>query len=220
MELWCADLSGPLSSSAAAVLTPDERNRAVRMAARPGQRFVASRIFLRCLLSHRLGLPPARVPLRLSPHGKPYLAAVAGETWDVSLSHAGDTLAVAIARDRAVGVDIEPNRPQPAMNDIADGFFTPVERRYLRSQPTDRQPTCFQLIWTAKEAYAKALGLGFALPFPSFSLTPGPGPATNRYSSWELHHPGHPTAPWSVVTAHRDQHSVITVASAPQGSTS
>jgi hypothetical protein len=73
--------------------------------------------------------------------------------WNVSISH-GAGMAWAVCGPRPVGIDIETLRDLPETA-IAD-FLNPEERRFI----PEHGPIA---LWTAKEAAAKTLGLGFAL---------------------------------------------------------
>jgi 4'-phosphopantetheinyl transferase len=52
---------------------------------------------------------------------------------------------------------------------VALQFFAAPEVDYLRRLPADRQ-TEFYSLWTLKEAYIKAVGLGFSVPLDAFSF--------------------------------------------------
>jgi len=94
--------------------------------------------------------------------GKPY-AVIDGERLDVelSISHAGRWAAALLSVDRLqVGVDIEGNSPR-AKSFVTD-YFSSAECALLDDQSNNyvRNAT---LIWSAKEAMLKALGLGLRL---------------------------------------------------------
>lgn len=75
----------------------------------------------------------------------------------VSLSHCRDLLAVALS-DTCVGVDIEWPRPRACIV-RAQRLFTAAEAQHLRDLlPAPRQKV-FYILWTLKEAIAKAAGL-------------------------------------------------------------
>jgi 4'-phosphopantetheinyl transferase len=86
-----------------------------------------------------------------------------------SLSHSADMAAVAVA-SRPVGVDVEVERERPRMMRVAERMFAPEERELLGAVEASARQRMFHRCWVAKEAYAKGLGLGLALPFASFSV--------------------------------------------------
>jgi len=75
----------------------------------------------------------------------------------VSLSHSGDLLAAALAAS-PIGVDIEASRPR-ACSAQARRLFTRTETEYLQTLPPAKRQTGFYILWTLKEAIAKAAGL-------------------------------------------------------------
>lgn len=75
----------------------------------------------------------------------------------MSLAARRELVAIGIS-DRPVGVDVEvveTNPPEPAWN-----ILHSKEREWLSKQSSKRQAENFLVLWCAKEAYLKALGLG------------------------------------------------------------
>lgn len=107
-----------------------------------------------------------RVELKLGKQGKPELCGISGLYFN--LSHAGD-YAAAVFAETAAGIDIE--RIGEAKMDLARRFFTGEECDFLESlgdrDAADRE---FIKIWTRKESYIKAVGMGMSLPLDSFSV--------------------------------------------------
>ena len=157
-----------------AVLSAAERDRAARFHFdRHRGRFIASRVALRDLLARELGCSPATLEFQAGPHGKPTLA---GDPLHFNLSRSEDLCLIAIA-DAPVGVDVEFRREDPYLLRVARRFFSETEVEELRGLAEDEQLPAFFRIWSRKEAYIKALGLGLSLPLDSFdvSLEPGAG---------------------------------------------
>ena len=86
------------------------------------------------------------------PGGDPRVAAFLKEHV-FSIAHAGG-LAVATAAPHPIGIDVEPLGPLAA--GVADKFLTAAERAGVPASE-------WLALWTAKEAAAKALGLGFGV---------------------------------------------------------
>jgi 4'-phosphopantetheinyl transferase len=150
-------------------LDDDERARAGRFTfERDRRRFVARRVFLRRVLGGYLGVAPAAVGYRTVGTGRPELDPACGLSF--STSHSGDLAVVAVSRDRVVGVDIEAVRPIGDALDLARAFFTAREADALAATPFDRRSTAFLRLWTCKEAYVKAVGLGMTLAFSDFDV--------------------------------------------------
>ena len=96
-------------------------------------------------------------------HGKPHFYTDNREKEIYfSLSHSGNYAVCAIGEDE-LGVDIEIIKDYK--DSIANRFFAPSELQYV--QDTEG----FYRIWTLKEAYMKAVGLGMALALDSFAVT-------------------------------------------------
>ena len=94
-------------------------------------------------------------------HGKPYAKAAK----PFNLSHAGEEILLAVC-DAAVGVDAEPvTKPRIA---LAGRWFAPEEIRWMNENPEER----FFILWTMKEALAKAVGEGISNALLSTSVLP------------------------------------------------
>jgi 4'-phosphopantetheinyl transferase len=79
-----------------------------------------------------------------------------------------------------VGVDIEAIRPVREADAIAIQFFSPLEHAgYAALAPRDRLLGFFR-VWTRKEAYVKALGVGFSMALERFDLSVAP-------RGWHVH---------------------------------
>ncbi|MBR1566865.1 MAG: 4'-phosphopantetheinyl transferase superfamily protein [Oscillospiraceae bacterium] len=118
--------------------------------------------------------------IALSEYGKPWLPAL--PEFHFSLSHSGNMALCAVSSD-PVGCDIE--LPRAFDPKLARRFFHPAECEWLFSQPEAEQYDAFFRIWTGKESFMKALGLGFALPMESFAVVPYLAQAVDR-RPWQL----------------------------------
>ena len=118
------------------------------------QRAVAGRL-LRHGLAERFGMHPAEVQLERDGFGRPRLAGRPDVHF--SISHCPDAVAVLVA-DAPVGVDVERIRPYDryaARRVLADDELA----RLATSSEPDRD---FFRLWTLKESYGKALGVGLS----------------------------------------------------------
>ena len=115
------------------------------------------------------GLPPAG-PFAFGEQGKPYLPGHPDVHF--SLSHSGTWVLCALS-DAELGCDVEgPRRFDPA---LARHFFHPDETAWLFSLPPREQDAAFLRLWTLKESYLKAVGLGLSLPLDAFRILPEGG---------------------------------------------
>ncbi|MFS8932743.1 4'-phosphopantetheinyl transferase family protein [Cupriavidus taiwanensis] len=166
--LWQVDLADPVHAAAiaaASCLCPAEQAHCATLRqAADRRRFTGARVALRTVLAQRLDCLPSTLRFRTGSHGKPYLEGIAAPVFNVA--HAGDYAWIALAEAGGqVGVDIEridPALGRAAMRELAAHCLTPRERAWLALLPADAWPRAFFLLWTAKEALLKALGLGIA----------------------------------------------------------
>jgi len=131
-----------------------DRVRQLRM----GQKFV-----FRLLLGAYLEIPGRDVVAVRGPAGKPLLApplARSGITFN--LSHAGDRLAIALARNMPVGIDIERANRQVRWNKLARRWFSRDEAEWLETLAADAARAEFLRLWTVREAVIKAMGATIA----------------------------------------------------------
>ena len=150
------------------LLAPEERARAASFHFEIHRaRFVIARARLRILLASYLGCDPAGLTFSYTEHGKPYLSGI----WlTFNLSHTHEMAVVGVARNRAIGVDIEHIRAELAGEEIAERYFASAEVRALRSFLPEEQPAAFFRCWTRKEAYIKARGEGLSIPLADFEV--------------------------------------------------
>ena len=95
--------------------------------------------------------------------GKPYFTNVPVH---MSLSHCKGMAACLLAA-RPCGVDCEARRP--LRERVAARCFAEEERAALAV--SDDADMLFTRLWTLKESYMKALGLGFSLPMRAFAFS-------------------------------------------------
>jgi 4'-phosphopantetheinyl transferase len=164
VHVWRVDLdvSPTRLATLAATLSPAEHERAARIRFdRLRDRWLAARGTLRAILGGYLQRAPAGLELMIGVHGKPFLCDGDGPApLRFNLAHADDVALVAVAWRREVGVDIEREIPERADLDVARRSFAPDEARALEEMPVSLRCRAFFALWTAREAYAKAIGRG------------------------------------------------------------
>ena len=158
-------------ATAAALLSPDESDRAARFRfERHRMRFTLARSALRIFLGRLLNCDPKCVQFQYGPKGKPDLAGGLSPV-SFNASNSGDLAAYAFTTACPIGIDIEHIRPMPDLHDVARHFFSSDEVTDLMNLPDDERPAGFFRCWTRKEAYIKAVGDGLSLPLDSFRVT-------------------------------------------------
>ncbi len=157
---------GGADQADSAILSAEERARAAAFRrAADAAAFIARRAALRRILAERLGVAPAEVRLTTDAHGKPVLADGFPH---FSLSHRRGISIIAVA-DAQIGVDLEFADPRIAIDAIAARSFAPDELEALSQRPADERCDLFFRLWTRKEAFVKALGVGISGGFARFS---------------------------------------------------
>jgi 4'-phosphopantetheinyl transferase len=89
-----------------------------------------------------------------------------------NISHSEDRFLCGLDLDAAIGVDIQQIYTITSLSTIVKNYFSDAEFTYLSALPPGRFQDDFFSIWTAKEAYLKALGNGFQKSPRGFSLLP------------------------------------------------
>jgi 4'-phosphopantetheinyl transferase len=122
------------------------------------------------ILARQLGLPPGAIAIGHDARGRPLVEQPRGSRLHLSLATRAGMVAVALA-DSPVGVDVEAMDARAAP---PTAVLHPEESAWLLAQPEDVRPLAFARLWSAKEAYVKALGTGFARPPESFAVSISP----------------------------------------------
>jgi 4'-phosphopantetheinyl transferase len=162
-------------TQALARLDDTERSQAERFAtATLKRRYVVSHARLRETLAQYLALDACAIRFSQSEFGKPALDAVHSSEIKFNLSHSGERCAIAITRDTEVGIDVELNRPLADWRAIASRFFSELESCALEQLPECLRERAFFGVWTRKEAYIKALGVGLSLDLAAFAVEVDP----------------------------------------------
>jgi 4'-phosphopantetheinyl transferase len=87
-----------------------------------------------------------------------------------SVANTRGLVGCAVCHSREIGFDLEAWRmdaPSPA---LIERCFAPDERKALAALPESAQSRRFVELWTLKEAYIKARGLGLSLPLEKISI--------------------------------------------------
>jgi 4'-phosphopantetheinyl transferase len=159
IQVWVGDLevSDSRYAELSRNLSADERRRAEDLAPIPARRFVVGRGILRNLLSGFTGVPAPSLRFTYGANGKPSLA---DHDIGFNVSHSADLGVFAFAPDRAVGVDLENERPVRRLLDVAQRFLSEDELRSLAATPPAERDASFLRSWVVKEARLKAEGKG------------------------------------------------------------
>jgi 4'-phosphopantetheinyl transferase len=128
-----------------------------------------ARASTRIVLANALGIDPDRVSISRRcahcghpTHGRPSVDG--DDRVSFSVSHSGAFAVIALAAgDVRVGVDVEEVRPRRRLDALAARVLNDDEyAAWLALDPGDERLRAFLRVWTAKEAYLKALGIGIS----------------------------------------------------------
>lgn len=127
----------------------------------------AGELAARWMMSYSLNVRPDKLVFQRDKNGRPHLP---GSTLDYNVSHSGEW-AVCARAEGAVGIDIEQH--QPVDWKVCRICFTPGERALLdAAADDDARSRLFFRLWTLKESYIKARGLGMQIDLQSFGMQP------------------------------------------------
>jgi len=154
-----------------ALLSEDELARYERRRSEEERRrFLITRATVRSVLSaYHPAIAPALWRFSSNAHGRPE-AVFDDHTPSLvfNISHATGMVLLAVARSGELGVDVEDTWRECQVTDLASRFFSSAEAEELLQLPEADQRARFFDLWTLKEAYIKACGMGLAIPLGSF----------------------------------------------------
>ncbi|MGW1764810.1 4'-phosphopantetheinyl transferase family protein [Streptomyces sp. NPDC002073] len=145
---------------------------------RDRRQYLVAHALVRRVLALETGIPEAEAIIWRSSRGRPFLQTPDGglprgaDALDFNLSHANAYNLLGVSRGLRIGVDVERlDRGERGLDNII-ATFSPEEQDWIASAAPGRPRNRRALrLWTLKEAYSKARGLGLGLPFDSFVFT-------------------------------------------------
>jgi len=137
------------------------------------QRFLIGRVLLRYTLSRYRDCAPEDWAFTIGEYGKPQIAQAGNESVHFNLSHSGDLLLILVGRSSELGIDVENSHRLRRFTRIAQRYFSESEVHELLKLTGSEQQRRFYRLWTLKEAYLKARGLGLGLRLDRFSFSFG-----------------------------------------------
>lgn len=130
--------------------------------------YLATHALARNALSRHSALPPEAWRFQLNAYGKPSVDPECGLRFN--LSNSPGLVACLIGERVEVGVDVEPRTRAKSIAEVGPRMFSPQEVAQLEALREDRRPERCLRLWTLKEAYVKARGMGLALPMNRVSF--------------------------------------------------
>jgi len=187
------------------VLSQGERERLDRFKFDGSRReYLAAHALVRTALLHCGPLTPEAWSFRTNSYGKPYVDPPSDLCF--SLSRRAGLVACLVARGAEVGIDVESHEASSNIIEVAPSVLSARELAQLSLMTTDCKHNHALSLWTLKEAYAKARGMGLSLPLQEFSfvdcppfgmrleVNPSIGADAERWRFCTLDHAGHRVA--------------------------
>jgi phosphopantetheinyl transferase len=179
VQLWKWDkreFDGEQVNDLLSVLLPSERPPDLeRQPVSRKIQLILSRCLLKLVLARSIDIAPEEVFLSRNEFGRPFLPGLPQVSFNVS--HSGHLLVIVLAHDAQVGVDIEQRNRELDWHGIARHYFCASEYSQIAQLEPQGGRSLFFRLWTSKEAYLKACGVGLSQPLNSFAV-----PATTRRS--------------------------------------
>jgi 4'-phosphopantetheinyl transferase len=180
LHIWTVATDGPADAVIACrlqeILSADEQTESRRFRrARDHHQFIIARALVRLALSQYFPIPASDWRFYRDGYGKPFVASP--QIWPpvrFSVSHTDGLIACLVTQSGEAAVDaekVEYNRDLPL---VASQVFSPAELTALSELSGRNWTTRFFDLWTLKEAYAKARGLGLSLMWSDMSFEFGP----------------------------------------------
>ncbi len=173
LHLWCAYPGDLLDEEAAGaclrLLSEDEHERWRKFRfERHRREYLATHALARTALSHSSSPPPEAWQFKLNAHGKPSVDPECELRFN--LSNSPDLVVCLIGKRMEVGVDVEPRARAKSIAEVGERMFSTEELAQLDSLREEQRPERRLRLWTLKEAYIKARGMGLALPLDRISF--------------------------------------------------
>lgn len=176
LHIWLAhtDIEIPteLATAYREMLNEEEKARQDRFVfAKHRHSFLIAHAFTRAVLSRYHNTAPADWSFVKNQFGRPDLVIPEGcPPFVFNLSHTNGLAVCAITLNRDLGVDVEDMEREGATVSLAHRYFSDAEQTALKALPSELQRHRFFELWTLKESYMKARGIGLSLGLGNFSF--------------------------------------------------
>ncbi|MFZ4538299.1 4'-phosphopantetheinyl transferase family protein [Propionivibrio sp.] len=174
---WVRPETFQATPAALALLNAKERAQQQRFIP-PAKRheYLVTRVLVRTVLGEALGVAPQALQFVCNEWGRPALASVLmSAPIHFNVSHTDGLVVCLVSTENEVGVDTELFARAPRLLALAPEVFAPQELVELAALPIEDQAQRAVILWTLKESYIKARGMGLALPLDGFAFRFEPG---------------------------------------------
>lgn len=166
---WVNPEALPASPTALALLSEAERQQHQRyLPPQKRHEYLVTRVLVRTVLGQALGLPAQRLAFASNAWGKPALWPPAALHFNVS--HTQGLVLCLVSPHPDMGVDTELLARAPELLALAPRVFAPQELSDLAALPASERAHRAVVLWTLKESYIKARGMGLALALDGFAF--------------------------------------------------
>lgn len=204
IDLWCTYISEiggeSLWTRYDELLSAEERARQARFRfAGDQRRFLVTRALVRTVLSRYAAVPPQDWEFSVGARGRPAISTPhPGPALEFNISHSADLVMLGVTSGRTLGIDVESIDAREADIDGLDRYFAPEESAALLALPPRERRRRFFELWTLKESYIKARGVGLAIGLDAFRfelrgereltlhMLPELGDSPARWRLWQL----------------------------------
>lgn len=172
IHLWLVDAVEPNERQHASLSAAEQARFACIRAPRIKQQYWQARWAVRhALSSYAPEVLPQHWQFSRNAYGRPALQTPRlAFPLDFNIAHTRGALVMAFVGQGAVGVDVEYIQRRCRALAVAQRYFSPTEVAELHRLAPEQQRTRFFDLWTLKEAYIKACGMGLAISLDSFSF--------------------------------------------------
>lgn len=135
--------------------------------------FLLGRLLLKTQLAERLGISPQEIRFDKNKYGKLFLPDNYYKKYQekvfFNLSHTNKMIVCAFTTLGEVGVDVEYTSKDHLK--VMPNMYVEHEIAHVKAEQSQaEQFRAFYMLWTRKEAYIKARGMGFSLPPLTFTV--------------------------------------------------
>ena len=179
LHLWLCraphDVPAVATATLRGWLDAEEQTRLDRLRRTEDQRgFLQAHAFLRCVLAAYGRVRPGDCRFAREVGGRPVLVAPALGPLELSLAHTSGLVACLVSGAGVCGVDAEALDATRSLSALRAGALTPAEQAGMAVTASGTPPERFFDLWTVKEAYLKARGLGLQVPLTWITVELGP----------------------------------------------
>lgn len=133
--------------------------------------YLVTRAALRVVLSeYNVHINPKKWFFKTNKYNKPYVAnAGLDRPIYFNLSHSKNLIVLVVSRIEEIGVDVEHLRRGGSIFELAGSVFNDIEMQQMNELLGSKKRIRYFDLWTLKEAFLKAKGVGLHQPLSTFS---------------------------------------------------